>query len=319
MKKASFDPGLGQKLEGKLQRIIEDDGSFAVDRSNTPFSSFNPYIYLISLSWPRFFAIIVFGFAAINVLFAAVYYLIGLENLRGAEYTSGVGAFLNACYFSVHTFTTVGYGNMAPSGTLMNVVSIIEILSGVLCVALITGLLYGRFSRPSARLLYSENILISPFNSGSALMFRVANMRRNVLMELEADVMVMITTHNGSNTERSYRALSLERKRIVFLPLTWTLVHNIDEESPLYGMSIRDMQQAELQFLVLIKGFDDMFGQVVHSRYSYTVDDVVYGAKFEIAYHTRDDGRIDFDISKINAHISVPLNNGAPSLQAHTQ
>ncbi len=272
-----------------------------------PLASFNPYVYLISLSWSRFFAIIIAGFAAINAVFAGLYCLAGLENLNGAEATEGWAGFSNAYYFSVHTFTTVGYGNMSPRGTMMNCISLIEILCGVLCVALITGLLYGRFSRPSARLLYSSNLIMAPYNSGKALMFRVANARKNVLMELEADLMIMMSSQEDGKPTRAYRQLSLERKRIIFLPLTWTVVHPIDEESPLYNMSLEDLRRLDAQFLILIKGFDDMFSQVVHSRFSYTMNDMVWGARFDIAYHSRPDGRVDFDVAKIHSYHEVEL------------
>ncbi len=309
MKKPSFDPGLGQKLEGKLQRVIDQDGSFSVVRSNVPFSSFNPYISLISMTWTRFFTVIVAGFLGINALFALVYCLVGIEHLKGANAADQLECFLSAYYFSVHTFTTVGYGNMSPDGTAMNVVSILEIICGVLCIALMTGLLYGRFSRPSAKLVYSDNMVIAPFNSTNALMFRVANLRRSVMMELEAELMIMFTNTTNGKTERSYRLLNLERKKIVFLPLTWTLVHPIDEESPLFGLTDQDLKKADTQFLIMIKGFDDMFGQVVHSRYSYSCEDIRWGSKFEMAYHAREDGRIDLDFDKINAQSPVSLNS----------
>lgn len=307
----SYDPGLGQKFSGNLQRIIDENGNFTLVRKGVPFAAFNPYIYLINTTWGKFFLIISSGFLAINALYALVYFVTGTENLSGAENGSALQSYLSAFYFSVHTFTTVGYGNMAPKSMGMNFLSVTEIFVGLLYVALITGLLYGRFSRPSAKLIYSSNMLVQPYDcsSGYAFSFRTANLRHNNLMEIEADVMVMLTHEINGKTEREYKMLKLERKGIIFLPMAWTVVHPVDEMSPLLGYSLEDLLRLQAQFLILIKGYDETFSQIVHSRFTYTVHDIIWGAKFIQVYNTREDGLVEFELNKLSDYnpMNVPL------------
>jgi len=305
MAKQTLDPGLGEKLGGNLRRIINIDGSYNVHRTNVPLSAFNPYTFLISTTWTRFFSIIALGFVLINIFFALVYLVCGLENLKGAESPSVMSPFLSTFYFSIHTFTTVGYGNISPYGIITNSVTIIEIFVGLLYVALITGLLYGRFSRPKAKLVYSKNMIIAPHNGGKAIMFRVANLRDNIMMELSADVLCMIRTEENGKTGRKYHNMELDRKSVIMLPTTWTLVHPITEDSPMYGKSITELKELEFQVIILIKGFDDTFSQTVHSRFSYTADDIIDGGKFVLSYHTREDGVIEFDMDKIHQYETV--------------
>ncbi|MBX7155219.1 MAG: hypothetical protein K1X91_09655 [Bacteriodetes bacterium] len=307
MARQSLDPGLGEKLSGNLRRVINNDGSYNVVRTNVPLSAFTPYTYLISTTWGRFFSIIAIGFIVINLVFALIYLLCGLENLHGVEPPTSMNPLLSTFYFSIHTFTTVGYGNISPSGILTNAVTIVEIFIGLLYVALITGLLYGRFSRPTARLVYSKNMLITPHNGGRALMFRVANLRDNIMMELSAEVLCMIKTEDNNKPTRRYMKMELERNTVVMLPTSWTLVHRINEDSPMFNLSIPELKQMEFQVIIMIKGFDDTFSQTVHSRFSYTADDIVEGGRFVISYFTREDGMIEFDMERVHEFDRVEL------------
>jgi inward rectifier potassium channel len=150
--------------------------------------------------------------------------------------------------------------------------------------AVTTGLLYSRFSKPRAKLHYSQQALIAPFQDGKALMFRLANRRHNTLMEMKARVILMMRPENGDELSRSYYNLPLQIDQVVFLPLTWTLVHPINEESPLFGLTDADLRQRNAEILILISGFDDTFNQTVHSRHSYTADEFVWDAKFVKAF-----------------------------------
>ena len=152
--------------------------------------------------------------------------------------------FLNLFFFSTHTLTTVGYGNMYPDGPLANAIASVEALLGLMAFAIATGLLFGRFSRPSARFGFSDVMVIAPYQNGKALEFRVVNRRANNLIEAEARVMLMTVEIDGGKPKRKYQQLQLERTQVLFLPLTWTVVHPIDENSPLYGKTAGDLETA---------------------------------------------------------------------------
>jgi inward rectifier potassium channel len=298
MKQQAFDPGLTQQFTGELRRAINKDGTFNVHRRGTSFQDLNFYLYLIDTSWTTFIVIVTGFVLALNVLFATLYMLAGAEHLRGIE--SEMGVWVNAFFFSVHTLTTVGYGNLYPVGLWSNTLSAVEAVVGLLGFAVITGLLYGRFSRPSARIRFSENMLMAPYQDGTSLQFRVANGRSNTLMDLEARMLLMTVERVDGVLQRKYAALELERKSVYFFPLTWTVVHPIDEASPLYKKTAQDLAQVEAEVLILIKGFDDTFSQVVHARYSYRHEDIVWGAKFVPAFRIDPAGDMVLEVDRIS-------------------
>jgi inward rectifier potassium channel len=282
MKKESFDPGLTTQFSGELRRTINADGSFNVKRTGLRWRDANPYLMLIDTTWPRFLLVVMLGFLAVNFIFASLYLTIGIENLKGLE--SDMGSFANAFFFSVHTLTTVGYGNVYPQGAWANTISSLEAATGLMVFAIATGLLYGRFSRPSARIVYSKKAIVAPYQDGTSLQFRVANARSNTLMNMEARVLLMTVDAKDGELKRNFIDLTLERPQIYFFALTWTIVHPIDEASPLFGKSHEDLARISGELLILIQGFDDTFSQVVHSRYSYRHDEIVWGAKFTPAF-----------------------------------
>jgi inward rectifier potassium channel len=298
MKQESFDPGLTTQFSGELRRAINPDGSFNVRRKGLRFRDANLYLKLIDTTWPRFLLVVVAVFLLVNMLFAGIYLAIGIDRLQGAE--PEMSAFANAFYFSVHTLTTVGYGNVYPRGGWANSVSALEAAAGLMIFALVTGLLYGRFSRPSARILFSGHALVTPYQDGTSLQFRITNARSNVLMNLEARVLLMTVDSNDSQLKRSYADLPLERRGVYFFPLTWTIVHPIDSNSPLYGKTREDLARLSAELLILIQGFDDTFSQVVHSRYSYRHDEIVWGAKFVPAFSIDPKGDLVLEIDRIH-------------------
>jgi inward rectifier potassium channel len=258
----------------------------------------NFYLKLIDTTWPRFLLIILAVFLAINMMFAGIYLALGIEHLQGAE--PEMSAFVNAFFFSIHTLTTVGYGNIFPRGTGANVVAAVEATVGLMVFAIATGLLYGRFSRPSARILFSGHALIAPYQDGTSLQFRVTNARSNVLMDLEARVLLMTVDNVNGHLKRDYFDLALERRKIYFFPLTWTVVHPIDSASPLYGKTPEDLARTAAEVLILIQGFDDTFSQLVHARYSYRHDEIAWGAKFLPAFHVDPEGDLVVDLNRID-------------------
>ncbi|HXA66653.1 MAG TPA: ion channel [Bryobacteraceae bacterium] len=298
MRKESFDPGLTTQFSGELRRAINPDGTFNVHRKGTRLRDENLYLQMIDTTWPRFFLVVTIVFLAVNVAFAWLYLAIGIGQLQGTE--SEMTAFVNAFFFSVHTLTTVGYGNVFPRGPSANAVAALEAATGLMVFAVMTGLLYGRFSRPSARILFSNNALIAPYQDGHSLQFRITNARSNTLMNLEARVLLMTVTNHDGRLKRDFVDLELERRKVYFLPLTWTIVHPIDTASPLSGKTADDLKSMSAELLILLQAFDDSFSQVVHSIYSYRHTEIVWGAKFEPAFSVDPQGDLVLDLDRVN-------------------
>jgi inward rectifier potassium channel len=298
MKQESFDPGLTTQFSGALRRAINPDGTFNVHRKGTHWRDVNLYLKLIDTTWPRFLAAVGGGFLCINMIFAGIYMTLGIEHLQGQE--PEMSPFVNAFFFSIHTLTTVGYGNIFPRGVAANLVAAIEAATGLMVFAIATGLLYGRFSRPSARILFSDHLLVAPYQDGTSLQFRITNARSNVLMDLDARVLLMTVDMVAGQLKRDFVDLPLERRHVYFFPLTWTVVHPIDSASPLFGKTAEDLAKASTEILILIKGFDDTFSQTVHAQYSYRHDEFVWGAKFVPAFNVDPKGDLILDVNRID-------------------
>src|SRR6202167_5293447 len=207
MKKESLAPRLTTKFSGDLRRTINADGSFNVKRSGLRWRDANPYLMLIDTTWTRFLLFVLIGFLTVNMIFAWFYLMIGIENLKGLE--SDMGPFANAFFFSVHTLTTVGYGNVYPEGVGANTISSLEAATRLMVFAIATGLLYGRFSRPSARIIYSKNAIVAPYQDGTSLQFRITNARKNVLINMQARVVLMTVDRSNGELTRSFIDLPL--------------------------------------------------------------------------------------------------------------
>ncbi|MEO8098739.1 MAG: ion channel [Acidobacteriota bacterium] len=297
----SFDPGLTQHYSGALLRAINKDGSFNVHRQRG-FRSFagSVYLQLVTMSWPRFLGMVALTYLIVNILFAGLYTALGSESIGASTANLGLGDFTRAFFFSVHTVTTVGYGDLYPLGLAANIVAALEAALGLMGFALATGLLFARFSRPSARLAFSERCLLAPYGTGHSLQFRLANERSNVLMDMQADVMLMTVEQDSSgNLKRNFAELRLERKGIFFLALTWTVVHPIDEASPLWGKTAADLERLQAEILILLRSFDDSFSQVVHSRHSYRWDEVEWSANFMPAFEVAPEGHLLLDVGRV--------------------
>lgn len=296
------DPGLGEVYEERTQRIINEDGSFNIQRTGIGSHFKHVFQWLINVEWPYFVIIIVSGYIIMNVIFAFIYQFIGIEHISGTDMMHVKSDFLIGLFFSFQTFTTVGYGALAPLSPAANWVASFEALLGFMSFSIATGLIYGRFSRPHARIMYSKNILLSPYQDGQSLMFRIVNMRPNVLMDMEAKVLLTTTVKDDNGFRRSYHNINLALNRIDFFPLNWTIVHPIDASSPFHGKSVSEIVKLNPEILILIKGFDDTFSQTVHSRYSYTLQDIVFNAKFLPAFHTKSDGTTTIDVADIHLY-----------------
>lgn len=299
MHNASFDPGLTQQFTSPFRRAINKDGSFNVHRRGTTWRDFHPYLHLINMSWSKFLGTLFLAYVLVNTVFAVVYSALGPDQLQGGESSSTMGRFLTGFFFSAHTLTTVGYGSISPKGLAANLVSSFESLVGVLAFAVATGLLYGRVSRPSARVGFSENMVVAPYQDGTSLQFRVVNRRQNSLMELEVRPMLMTVENANGQPKRKYQMLKLERATVLFLPLTWTVVHPIDADSPLWGKSAEDLAREQAEVLILVKAYDDTFSQTVLARYSYRHDEIVWGKRFAPAFYVDPEGDLVLEIRKV--------------------
>jgi inward rectifier potassium channel len=312
MQKATFDPGLTQQYTGALKRVINTDGQFNVRRTGRTWRDVHPYLFLINANWTLFSAIVMAVFVVVNIIFASIYMAIGIDHIKGTEAPTDALRFLNAFFFSAHTLTTVGYGNMWPNGPAANTVAAIEALVGLMAFAIATGLLFGRFSKPSARIGFSNNMIVAPYQDKTGLQFRIVNRRSNNLINLEARVMLMTVEDADHQLKRKFTTLELERSTVYFLALTWTIVHPIEETSPLYGKTAADLKRLQAELLVMVSGFDDTFGQTVHARYSYRYDEITWSARFAPAFEVDKSGELVVEVNKVSAIERVP----APAAKA---
>lgn len=294
--------GFGTKTSAQKTRLINPDGSFNIKRiEQSRWNSTSIYHALISMSWLKFNLIIFCYFIVINLIFAVTYYFAGLEGLRGIEGETEIDKFLEAFFFSTQTVSTVGFGRLSPGSHSISIIAAIESLVGLLGFAIVTGVIYGRFSRPKARIIFSKKAIVAPFKDGAAFQFRIANkMRNSQISDIEARVTVAKLELQNGVLIRRFRPLELEIKKIIFFPMTWTINHPIDENSPLYGMTAKDLLESDAEFMILLSGFDDTFSQTVSSRFSYTQEEVAYGAKFISVFGQNAEGQTTQDLNKIS-------------------
>lgn len=307
LKKDHFnDFGLGEKSPSSGYRAVNKDGSFNIVKTNIPFfERLNFFHALVTMKWTHFFGLILLGYFVVNFFFATIYYIIGVENLTGTRGMGPFEQFMEAFFFSAQTITTLGYGRVAPLGLPANIVAATESLLGLLSFALATGLLYGRFSKPSSRIRYSEKAVIAPYKNINGFMFRIANPQKNQLLEVEINVSVSMK-RKGSDL-RNFHVLELERKRVVFFPSMWTVVHPIDSKSPLLGIDLNDLNEKDAEFIVSLKAFDESSGQMVYSRSSYKPNEIEWGQKF-VYVANQENGKTFIDVSRINETEDAVLN-----------
>lgn len=299
------DPGLGSKYDGKTKRLINRDGSFNIKKVGINSNIRDTYHSLINMTWTKFLSIAILFILLINIGFALLYVAIGVEHLKGDVEGDTLNNILQAFFFSFQTFTTVGYGLIVPIGAVMNMVAFLESTTGLMVFAIITGLLYGRFAKPNMRILYSDKALIAPYKNGWAFMFRVTNMRKSMLIELNASIAIAIVETDKGEKVRKYYKLPLEIDSIEFFPASWTIVHQIDNSSELSKINLEDLSKIEAEFIIQLKGFDQTFGQSVHSHYSYICNEVVLGGKFKPAYSYDDEGNTVLPIDQFHEYDEV--------------
>ncbi|MCD6062869.1 MAG: irk [Flavipsychrobacter sp.] len=291
-------------------RLSNKDGSINLRKTGIPFwKRVSLYHMLLRLSRWKFLLSVFLFYTIMNLLFASIYILIGIENLAGTHDGKNLlNSFQQAFFFSSQTLTTVGYGHISPVSLSANIVASLESFIGILSFALVTGLLYGRFTRPKAYIMFSKNLLVSPHKGQRAIMVRIATYKDNHLADAEAQVTLSMHLNVNGKKVRQFFELPLEIKKINSLALSWTMVHVIDQESPLYGMSYNDMRAADLEFLYHIKGFDDHFSNIVQQRTSYVFSEIIYSAKFTPAFHRSEDNSTTIlELDKLSEYQAVEL------------
>ncbi|MEM9075659.1 MAG: ion channel [Bacteroidota bacterium] len=300
------DFGLGTKNYVGGYRALNKDGSFNVKKINIPFfERLNFFHSLITMSWSRFFLLIVVAYFTINIVFASIYTVIGVENLTGIRADSQFDKFMEGFFFSAQTITTLGYGRVAPMGYPANIVAAIESMLGLLGFALATGLLYGRFSRPSAKIRYSDHAVIAPYRDINGFMFRIVNPQKNQLLEIEVQVNLAMQRKNSEL--RDFYSLELERDKVAFMPYMWTIVHPISDSSPLHGLTQKDVEEKDAEFIIAMKAFDESSSQTVYSRSSYKSSELHWGEKFVYVVKRENTG-ITIDVGRINETEKAELN-----------
>jgi len=300
--------GFTPRMLTRDQRLLKDDGSFNVDTRGLPwFRPADSFQQLIKMSWPKFTLLVFTFYVVINTMFAFIYFLIGTQYLTNAAGSSKWHQFLDAFFFSSQSLTTVGYGRVAPISIAASSVAALESLCGLLGFAVVTGLLYGRFSRPNAKILRSKNILLAPYRDGTALMFRIANQRESQLVDVDVQVTLKKIAKENGKEFRQFIPLKLESHRLNMFPLSWTLIHVIGKDSPLWGKTPEDFIEEDVEILVYFKGYDEAFSNNVHARMSYKGDELVAGAKFILNFEERPGGPTIHYLNRINDYEEAPL------------
>lgn len=293
------DPGLGSKYSKQVKRLINEDGSYNIVRKGGIHGFKDFYKFLIDIPWFPFMGLLLLAYIITNVLFACCYLFSGIEYIHGID--SAMHPFFHAFFFSVQTFTTVGYGGLAPTGISANLIATFEAFIGLLAFAIATGLLYGRFSKPSSKIRFSKNIILTPFENSHAIMFKMVNVRNTILLNSKVEALFILDTASDSNRfDKLYYTLNLETDFINFFPLTWTIVHKITENSPFNELSLAELKLRNAEVVVLLETFDETFSQTILTKHSFGGEQWMENVKFARNYDTSDDGGIILHVNKID-------------------
>ena len=300
--KSEINTGFGTNSNSTGGRFINKDGRPNVIKKGVGLlDRYSWYHTMLGMKAGRFLVLIFLMYISINLFFAGIYYLIGIQHLAGVNTGSPWKNFTEVFFFSAQTFTTVGYGRISPTGFMASAVSTFEAFLGLLSFAIATGLFYGRFSQPQAFIKFSHNALIAPFKNGTALMFRIVPYKNNNLSDVEIKVTISITTEENGKLTDKFFDLELEYAKINGLALSWTIVHPIDDKSPFFGLRKEDIANTDLEIMVFLKGFDQVFSNNVVTRTSYVNSEIIWGARFNMMFKPSEDmNKTIIQIDKLN-------------------
>lgn len=278
--------GFGTNRSWYGGRLVQKDGRPNIEkRGSNILERYSWYHTFLLLPRWKFFAVLLVTYIIINLLFASIYFMIGTNHLLGIMGTTSLERFTECFFFSTQTFTTLGYGRISPVGFLASSLATFEAFLGLLNFAIATGLFYGRFSRPQAFLKFSFNAIIAPYKDGIALMFRMVPFKNNYLSNAEVKLTLALTVDENGRKVNKFYPLVLELQKINELNLSWTIVHAIDEKSPLFGFSMQQLTETKSEILVFVEAFDALFSNMVLARTSYIGAEIKRGAKFSPMYH----------------------------------
>ena len=303
----SKDPGLGSKFSQPVERILNTDGSYNIVRKGGVRGYRDFYKYLLDKSWGHFVLILIGVYVVVNFIFALAYLSIGVDQLSNVS--NEHHPFWTAFFFSSQTLTTLGFGYVAPMGFTANLFATFEAFLGLTITALATGLIYGKFSKPILKLSFSENIIITPFQDGKAMMFKLVNKRHNVLMKSKISCILSMDKGIGEMSyNKEFHKLELETDNILFFPLTWTIVHKISEDSPFFNMKTEDLVKRNGELIVLFETFDETFGQDIVQKHSYAGDQWKENVKFDLNFKPNKEGQLVLDVNSLNDLIELEKN-----------
>lgn len=305
--KEEINTGFGQNTSDYGGRFVNKEGKANIEKRGISFLERTSWYHsFLAINRWKFFSVIIGFYFIINLCFALLYWSIGISHLNGIIPSTPLHDFAEAFFFSCQTFTTVGYGRINPVGFITSGIASVEALTGLLSLALATGLLYGRFSKPRAFLKFSHNAVIAPFHEGKALMMRVAPFKNTTLTEAMATVTLAMSVEEDGRYRNEFYPLKLEYNTVNALTLSWTLVHPITADSPLHGLTEKDFANTTGEVMIFLKAFDDMFSTSVVARTSYTFKEIVWGAKFQPMFHRSLNGdRTILELHKLNSYIKA--------------
>jgi inward rectifier potassium channel len=261
---------------------------------------------LAGIPWWAFTALAIGGYVVVNTVFAWVYVLIGVESLDGVQAGTWMHEFSECWFFSAQTITTVGYGHVSPVGWLASSIAALEALTGLLGFGVWTGLLYARFSRPRARILFAAESVVAPHRGATAWMFRMVPLHDHALLEAETSVLFSWVEETPEGAKRRYAELPLEQRAVRFFPMNWTVVHAITEDSPLAGLTGQDLEQVDAEILVLVRAHDESYAQTVHARASWKAPEIRFAMRYASMMSTAPDGAMELDLSRLGALEPTP-------------
>ena len=283
-----------RKPDFPLRHLINQDGQFEVSNLNWHTFWRDPYHLMLTIPWSGFLLLITLGYLALNLMFAFAYWL-GGDCIANAQ----PDAFLDNFFFSVQTLASIGYGVMYPKTLFANVIVTIESIAGLTGIAVMTGISFARFSKPTARILFSKAAVITLHNNQQTLMFRAANQRTNLILEAQMHCYLFRDemTLEGKSMRRIYD-LKLVRSQTPNFMLTWTVMHQIDELSPMYGMTPEEFKRTTTTLVIILSGIDETVSQMVHARHVYTHKSILSNKQFvDVIFHTEGGNRyIDYNL-----------------------
>lgn len=284
------------------QRFLRRDATVNIKRiglKQRPFA--DVHHYLLRTSWPRFIALFVASYLTLNAFFALLYLL------EGGVANARAGSFADHFFFSVHTTMTIGYGSMYPNDLVSNLLVTVESMASLLSFAMITGLVFNKFSLPQARVLFSQCAVISNRDGVPSLMFRMANERTAQVVEAELHVVLASSekTLEGEAFRRFY-SLELARERSAIFALSWTAIHPIVPSSPLFNQTSEMLASKNSELIVSVVGIDETSSQTIHARHSYSVSEILFGRRMVDILGQNPDGTRFVDYTKFHDTLPVP-------------